>query len=60
MAKKILVLHESGDVSAELNEVAADLRALGAEVVLGACAAPYDAVLDAVAAADSVVFWRQG
>ena len=58
MAKKILILHEAGAVAAELGELAADLRALGAEVVLGPCAAPYDAVLDAVAAADSVVFWR--
>ena len=58
MAKKILVLHEAGAVSAELDELAGDMRALGADVVLHPCAAPYDAVLDAVAAADSVVFWR--
>ena len=58
MAKKILILHEAGADSAQIVELAGDLRALGAEVVLGPCAAPYDAVLDAVAAADSVVYWR--
>ncbi len=58
MAKKILILHETDAAFAELDELAADLRALGAEVVLNPCAAPYDTVLDAVAAADSVVFWR--
>jgi uroporphyrinogen-III synthase len=58
MAKKILILHEAGAAAAELDELAVDLRALGAEVVQCPCAAPYDAVLDAVADADSVVFWR--
>jgi len=58
MMKKILVLHEAGATAAELDELAANMSALGAEVVLCPCAAPYAAVLDAVAAADSVVFWR--
>lgn len=58
MAKKILILHEAGADSAQFGELAGDLRALGAEVAVSPCAAPYDAVLDAVAAADSVVFWR--
>ncbi|MBL0141726.1 MAG: hypothetical protein IPP91_06560 [Betaproteobacteria bacterium] len=58
MTKKILLLHETGEAPADLAELAGDMRALGAEVVVRACAEPYAAVLDAVEAADSIVFWR--
>ena len=58
MAKKILVLHEAGAAPAQLDELARDMHALGAEVVVRPCAAPYEAVLDAVAAAETIVFWR--
>ena len=58
MARKILILHEAGPLPAEVGELAGDMRALGAEVVVRPCCEPYDAVLDAVEAADSVVFWR--
>ena len=57
MTRKILLLHEPGQVPADLDALAADLKAQGAEVALKACGAPYEAVLDAVAASDSVLFW---
>jgi hypothetical protein len=57
MPRKVLVLHEPGAAPAGATALAGDLRALGAEVALRPCEAPYDAVLDAVAAADSVLFW---
>lgn len=57
MEKKILLLHEGGEAPQGLSELAGDLRSLGAEVVVARCAAPYDAVLDAVEKADSVVFY---
>jgi hypothetical protein len=58
MTKKILLLHETGEAPDGLAELAGEMRALGADVVTLACAEPYGAVLDAVEAADSVVFWR--
>jgi hypothetical protein len=57
MAKKILLLHETGEAPDGLAELAGEMRALGAEVVIRACAEPYGNVLDAVEAADSIVFW---
>ena len=57
MTRKILILHEAGAVPAGLAELAGEVRSLGAEVALCPCAEPYAAVLDAVQAADSVVFW---
>lgn len=58
MAKKILVLHDPPAPPREVEALAAAMGAQGAEVVALACAEPYDAVLDAVAAADTVLFWR--
>ncbi|MBK6982528.1 MAG: hypothetical protein IPH30_14200 [Betaproteobacteria bacterium] len=56
--RKILLLHDAGDAPEGLDAIAEAMRALGDEVVLRPCAEPYDAVLDALAAVDSVVFWR--
>jgi hypothetical protein len=58
MEKKILLLHDGGEAPQGVSELAGDLRALGAEVAVAPCAEPYDAVLDAVANADSVVYYR--
>ena len=57
MAKKILLLHDGAVAPAGLPELAGQLRGLGADVSVRPCAEPYDAVLDAVAQAESVVFW---
>ncbi|MBL8341003.1 MAG: hypothetical protein JNL30_05990 [Rubrivivax sp.] len=56
-APTVLLLHEPGDCETALLDVVTALRARGAEVTLMACQAPYDAVLDAVANTDRVVFW---
>jgi hypothetical protein len=57
MAKKILILHDAGEAGAAA-PLAAGLEAHGADVSLRPCVAPYDAVLDAIAEADEVLFWR--
>lgn len=58
MDRKILLLHDGGEAPSELKVLAGELGALGARVVVAPCAEPYGAVLDAVAQADSVVFYR--
>ena len=57
MADNILLLHEAGSLPAGLEELAAEARAQGASVVVQPCAEPYDAVLDAIEKAGTVVFW---
>ena len=57
MAKRVLLLHEPGAPAEEVSVLADGLRAQGAAVSVRPCEAPYEDVLDAVAAADSVVFW---
>lgn len=57
MAKNILLLHEAGASPAGIDTLAAEARAKGDQVDVRPCAEPYDAVLDAIAAADTVVFW---
>lgn len=57
MARNILLLHEAGSLPAGLEELAAEARAQGAEVVVRPCAEPYEQVLDAIQAADTVAFW---
>lgn len=54
----ILLLHEPGAPPSGLEDLAAALRASGAEVELRPSGEPYADVLDAVARADRVVYWR--
>jgi hypothetical protein len=60
--KKILILYSDADMDAAgrdgVRALADSLSQLGAVVTMQACDGPYDAALDAVAAADSVLFWR--
>lgn len=60
--KRILILYSEADLDAACRDgmraLAASLTQLGAVVAVEACDGRYDAALDAVAAADSVVFWR--
>lgn len=56
--RKILLLHDAGDAPAGLDTIAVAMRALGDAVVVRPCAEPYDTVLDALEAADSVAYWR--
>ncbi len=58
MAKTILLLHDGPEAPQTISDLAGDLRGLGADVRLAPCAEPYDAVLDAVAAADTIVYYR--
>ncbi len=56
--KNILVLHEAGDPPHDLAALVEALERQGARVVVQPCAEPYGDVLDRVAAADTVLFWR--
>ncbi len=58
MTCRILLLHDAPAPTPEAGAIAAALRAQGAQVVALACAEPYDAVLDALLEADSVLYWR--
>lgn len=58
MPKKILMLHDAPAAPAAVAELAGELREQGAEVRLAPCAEPWDAVLDAIAEADAVVYYR--
>ncbi|MGD9953910.1 MAG: hypothetical protein AB7S87_15135 [Burkholderiales bacterium] len=58
MAGKILLLHDDCAAPSDVEGLAAAMRARGAEVVVLACAEPYDAVLDAMTRAEKVVYWR--
>jgi len=59
--KKILILYADADSNAapgvRLADLADSLTGLGAQVTLRECNQHYDEILDAVAAADSVLFW---
>ncbi len=57
MARNILLLHDAGSLPAGIEDLAAQAHAQGAEVKVLACAEPYDAVLDAIEKADTVLFW---
>jgi hypothetical protein len=61
-AKRILILYSDADTDAAcrdgMRELADSLTQLGAVVTIQPCDGRYDAALDGVAAADSVVFWR--
>jgi len=60
-AKKILILYAGADSIAapgvRLADLADSLTGLGAQVTLRECSQNYDEILDAVAGADSVLFW---
>lgn len=54
----ILLLHEPGDVPADLAAIARALTSLGAHVDVRVCAEPYADLLLLIAEADKTVFWR--
>jgi hypothetical protein len=56
--KKILILDTGSATSPVLTELAGAMTALGASVAVRALDKRYDEILDAVAAADTVVCWR--
>lgn len=60
--KRILILYSDADMDsarrAGMRELAESLAQLGAVVTMEPCDGRYDAALDGIAAADSVVFWR--
>jgi hypothetical protein len=61
-AKRILILYSDADTDPShrdgIRELAESLTQLGAVVTIQSCDGRYDAALDGVAAADSVIFWR--
>jgi hypothetical protein len=56
--RKVLVLHEPEGAPDDLAAQIEALRALGLKVDVRACAEPYEEILDATLAADTVVFWQ--
>ncbi len=56
--KLILLLHAPGDAPADLGDLRLALEAQGVQVRVRPCAEPYAAVLDDIAASDTVVYWR--
>ncbi len=60
--KRILILYSEADLDAArrdgMRELAQSLSELGAAVAVEPCDGRYAAALDAIAAADSVVFWH--
>jgi hypothetical protein len=63
MTKRILVLYPGdpppiGEPPPMAQELADALTRRGAAVTLQACVPPYSAVLDAIAAADTVLCWH--
>jgi hypothetical protein len=60
--KKILILYVEAEnkaaPGARLADLADSLIGLGAQVTLRECNQRYDEILDAVALADSVIFWH--
>ncbi len=56
--KRILILCFEATTPAAVDDLAAALTRLGAAVTVRDCDADYAQVLDAVAAADSVICWR--
>ena len=57
MSRNILILMDPASPATSADVLAESLRAEGAQVAVLACAAPYDTVLDAIEAAESVLFW---
>lgn len=57
MSRNVLILVAPASPATSADALADSLRAEGARVAVRACAAPYDSVLDAIEAAESVVFW---
>ncbi|MBK7063150.1 MAG: hypothetical protein IPI03_00820 [Rubrivivax sp.] len=56
--RTVLVLHEPDGAPDDLAAQVEALRALGLQVDVRACVEPYDQILDATLAADTIVFWR--
>jgi hypothetical protein len=56
--RKVLVLHEPEGSPDDLAAQIEALRGLGLHVDVRACAEPYDEILDAALAADTVLFWH--
>ena len=56
--RKILILHDPGPTPEEVPALVGALEALGGVAVVRPCCEPYGEVLDAVAEADTVVYWR--
>jgi hypothetical protein len=56
--RHVLILYLGSEMPAGLMEMAAMLKRLGANVNIRMCDGNYDAILDIVAATDSVIFWR--
>lgn len=56
--KRILILHYDATAPAAVSDLAAALIRMGAAVTVRDCNADHAQVLDAVAAADSVICWR--
>jgi sialic acid synthase SpsE len=57
-ARRILILSTGIENTGEVNALAGSLAAQGASVLMRRCGDDYDAVLDDIAQADTVVFWR--
>ena len=57
MSRRVLILLDPATPASAVDALADSLRAEGARVAVRACAAPYDSVLDAIEAAESVVYW---
>lgn len=57
MSRNVLILLDPASPANAADALAESLRAEGAQVAVRPCAAPYDTVLDAIEAAESVVFW---
>lgn len=57
MSRNVLILLDPASSASTAEPLAESLRAEGAHVAVRMCTAPYDGVLDAIEAAESVVFW---
>ncbi len=57
-SRKLLILIDAADWPADLPPLVQALQERGAQVTVQVCGEPYAAVLDAVAAADTVLHWR--
>lgn len=57
MSRNVLILLDPAAPATSADALAESLRAEGAQVAVRACAAPYEAVLDAIEAAESVLYW---
>lgn len=57
MSRNVLILLGPASPASSADALAEALRAEDVQVTVRVCAAPYDTVLDAIEAAESVVFW---